>query len=155
MAKPDRTDWKHPKGRWCLVAACTRCGRFCRDTKYESLFSRAKWGQQLSAPPRTNGYCTNESGMCEACLQIRHCDLCGKEGTAATIYTRNDVRGWNFDGRHDYTTKPKDCLCMACWNKVRAIVRKEEQADECRRLLNKLTRSISDERKNQDDRRTA
>lgn len=155
MAKQEHMDWFHPRGRWCLVAACPRCGRFLRDTATERLFGRAKLGQWIAQPPRTNGSWLDKSGMCEECLRVRHCDLCGKEGTTSTIYERNDVWGWNRDGRDDYTTESKSALCTSCWNKVRAIVRKQDEADECRRLLSQLTRSISNERKNQNDRRTA
>jgi hypothetical protein len=86
---------------------------------------------------------------------LRTCDICGKVGAAKRVCSRSDVYRWNVEDRNDYATATKDMLCMGCWNKVRAIVRKEDEADECRRLLNKLTRSISDERKNQDNRRTA
>lgn len=155
MKRINGTDWAHPKGRWCMVAPCSKCGRFCSDTSYESLFSRAKWGTKLSAPTRTIRFWTDD-GMCGDCLRFRRCCLCGKEGTATTIYTRTGIGGWDLESRIEiYTKKTKDCICMACWNKVRAIVRKQDEADECRRFLKKLARSISDERKNQDDRRTA
>jgi len=147
-------DWFHPKGRWCLISVCPQCGLILRDTATESCFSRVKWGKSIAIPPRTNGSYFNKSGICEECEKIRYCDLCDKKGNQSTIYVRNDVYGWEFDGRNDYIGKSKTCLCMACWNKVRAIVNKENEADECRKLLNKLTRSISNERKNQNHRRT-
>ena len=86
---------------------------------------------------------------------FRTCDLCGKLGAAKKVNRKSDVYRWNAEDQRDNTTIPKDMLCLACWNKVRAIARKEAEADECRRLINKLTRSISNERKNQNNRRTA
>lgn len=146
--------WNHPRGRWCLVAPCTRCGKFCRDTSTESLYGNSKWGTAVSKPPRTNGHWFYSNGLCDACAKIRFCELCGKEGTTSTIY-RRDVFGWNFESPKDCTTKPKNVLCMSCWNKVRAIVRKRDATDEIRILLNKLTKAISDERKNQNNRRAS
>ena len=148
MKKQEHIDWNRPKGRWCMVSACTLCGRFCRDTAHESMFSRAKWGQSIGAPARTNGWWLDKDGMCNECRSIRYCDLCEKEGNAKTIYQRNDVWSWNFDGPKDYTTKSKSCLCMSCWNKVRAVVRRQDKADELQQEINKLNRSIKDERRN-------
>lgn len=82
---------------------------------------------------------------------LRTCDICGRIGAAKRVCYRNDVYRWNVDWK-DYTTTSKHMLCTGCWNKVRALVRKERKAGECSLLLNKLTRSISDARKDQNNR---
>ena len=86
---------------------------------------------------------------------LNACDVCGKLGIPRKVRVRNDVFGWNGESEKDWTTPSKDMLCTGCWNKVRAIVRKRDEANSCRRMLNKLTRTIRDERKNQNDRRSA
>lgn len=85
---------------------------------------------------------------------LSFCELCGKFGSPMSIKTRFNLYGWNRVSKEDRAKTPsKDTLCMACWNSVRRIVRKEKEADECRRLLNKIERVISNERKNQNNRR--
>lgn len=139
-------EWFSPRGRWCLIAQCTRCGMFCRDTVREGLLRNRKWGEAIRAPTRTNGhYGHDNSGLCESCIHT--CDACGTMGTKKTTHYRSDVFAWNWDKQDDYHMRSKDMLCTGCWNKARAIKRKQQQADECRTLLNKLIRSISDERK--------
>lgn len=150
--------WIRPRGRVCPVDVCPRCKRYVYDTQRVGAAIRAKWGAILSTPPRTNGSWLNESRLCGECSRVRCCDLCGKEGTTSNIYSRTDVWAWNDPRRFSRKCAgadwvQKNVLCMGCWNKVRAISRKEEEAEENRRFLNKLERVISNERKNQNHRR--
>lgn len=84
--------------------------------------------------------------------ELMSCNLCGKVGTAKRVCNRSDVYRWNVENRKDYDTASKHMLCMGCWNKARAIVRKRDDVDGLRIFLNKITRSISNERKNQNNR---
>jgi hypothetical protein len=87
--------------------------------------------------------------------KLVECELCGFRSTPKKVSHRGDTFGWNFESRKDYTTKTKSTLCMGCWNKVRPIVKRQEEAEECRSIINKINRSISDERKNQNNRATS
>ena len=68
------------------------------------------------------------------------CELCHKIGVPKKIHDRNDVYGWTRDGRNDNTFEPKTCLCMSCWNKVKALVKRQDETNEIKRLISKLTR---------------
>jgi len=78
------------------------------------------------------------------------CDVCGKISTPKKIHNRNDVFGWNFE-KNDWSTPAKNMLCTGCWNKAAVIIHKRHDLDKCRCLLNKLTRIIRHEQKNQDN----
>jgi hypothetical protein len=91
------------------------------------------------------------------CTVIYYCDVCGKVGPKKKVQQRNDVWGWNFDGPKDYKTQSKSMLCMGCWNKIRPLCVKQRKCDEMRTFINKLQRTISNERKqnNQDNGRAS
>jgi hypothetical protein len=82
------------------------------------------------------------------------CELCGKISTPKNVYYRVDIYCWNWTHDKDFGTKSISTLCQGCYNKVKAIVRKEKQANECKRLMRKVQEIISNERKNPNDRRT-
>ena len=157
VVKHEYPDIDHPRGRFCLVCACSRCGAFCRDTSTEHALGRGKkkWGEQISDPPRTNGWRIDSGDLCLQCKSICKCQLCGKEGTSHSIRPRSDIWGWNRKDTDDYMTESKSTLCMSCWNKVRALVKREDQIRECTSLLKQIEKERKNGRKNSDDRRTA
>jgi hypothetical protein len=87
---------------------------------------------------------------------INYCDVCGKFGRPKKVQERNGVWGWNIP-KGDYSSKSKNMLCMGCWNVVRALKKRERESDELRKFINKLQRTISNERKqiNQDNGRAS
>lgn len=86
--------------------------------------------------------------------KLNTCDLCGKTSTPKKVNYRNDVYRWNGQGKDDYSPS-KSLLCMSCWNKVKPLVKREEEADEMKRFINHMKKEISNERKNQNDRANA
>lgn len=70
------------------------------------------------------------------------CDVCFVVGGKAKVRTRSDVFGWNLQGRMDYATAPKNTLCTGCWNKAKAVLKREREADQIKQLVNKLNRTI-------------
>jgi hypothetical protein len=147
-------DWFfHPRGNVCLVAPCDKCGKMCRDTRAESAMSKKKWGQQISIPPRTNGFFLDLIGVCQECRNKRVCSCCGKDGTNKNIRIRNDVYGWNRVSKDDYATASKSLLCMSCWNKIRPIVKKQEESEICFSLIRTINKELKNG--NQDNRRIA
>lgn len=69
------------------------------------------------------------------------CDVCGKRSTPKKIHIRSDVYGWN---KSSYLSeeKSKGLLCTGCWNRVKAVVKKQREADEIRYLKDKLYREV-------------
>lgn len=68
---------------------------------------------------------------------IYECVNCHIRGSGQHIRYRGGLHGWygfNFDCSPD--------LCMSCWNKARAIIKKEEQIKELPKLLTGLRRAI-------------
>lgn len=78
---------------------------------------------------------------------INCCDVCGTLVPPKKVCDRSGVWGWNFDGPKDYKSKSKSMLCMGCWNKIRPLHKKAIEVDELRTLINRLNRTISDEKK--------
>lgn len=74
---------------------------------------------------------------------LKNCDLCGRLSTPKKIVYRSYIYGWNQKDKNDYLTKSKDYLCMGCWNKVRALVKKQNICDENRRLISKIKLEIA------------
>lgn len=68
------------------------------------------------------------------------CELCHKIGVPKKIHVRNDVHGWTKQSRKDCEYEPKTCLCMSCWNKVKALVKRQDETNEIKLLISKLTR---------------
>jgi len=48
------------------------------------------------------------------------------------------VYRWNANDKNDRETKDKDILCTGCWNKVRALVKRQAMCNESRKLIAKL-----------------
>ena len=68
---------------------------------------------------------------------LYECKSCLITGSGQHIRYRGEIHGWcglNFG----YTP----VLCMSCWNKARAIIRKEDQIKEIPKLLTDLRRAI-------------
>ena len=73
--------------------------------------------------------------------ELRTCDLCGKTSTPKKVQYRSLCIRWNVDDKkHDFETRGKDTLCMGCWNKVRIVVKRQNEVETNRRLINKLNR---------------
>lgn len=85
------------------------------------------------------------------------CDNCDKKGTVKNIQYRPSCDGWSDITKKEYVksngnlkgfykekfkngTKSNAVLCMACWNKIRVIVKTQCEAEEIDRLKNKLNR---------------
>ena len=80
---------------------------------------------------------------------LLECQICQKIGTRRRICERSGIYGWDSEKRYGCPIGPsKTRLCMGCFNKVRAIVKKQIEADKNRILLNKLIGEIRNERKN-------
>lgn len=83
---------------------------------------------------------------------LKTCDLCGKTSTPRKVTCRNDVFFWNFDKKDFSTwadTTLKNVLCVPCWNKIRAIFKREGDALEIKKLVNQLTREVKKWQKSQ------
>lgn len=78
-------------------------------------------------------------------MELVYCQLCGKAGPRKYISPRN-VYGWDSEDKYDYS-ESKNLLCVGCWNTCRAIFKKEQGADECKSLINKIQRRIAWARK--------
>lgn len=71
------------------------------------------------------------------------CGVCNKKGSNSNINTKWGLYGWNKDNRYSgchHEAIKKSTLCVSCWNKLKAIQKKEEEAREIKRLSNKLNR---------------
>lgn len=85
------------------------------------------------------------------------CDLCGVVGVPKKIQYRSSCYGWHRRTKQDYKKEHgnlkgyflstykegeggKNTLCMGCWNKVRVIVKAQDEAEEIDKLKNKLNR---------------
>lgn len=91
------------------------------------------------------------------------CGGCGKISTPKNVRYRSDANYWpsgqgwiekskEINGRY---FEGQDILCTGCWNKRRSFVKKLYEADVITRLINKLKKEISHERKNQNHRTDA
>ena len=74
------------------------------------------------------------------------CDVCGLLGGERRVNTKSDVYAWNRD-RGDYKTRSKDMLCVSCWNRVRALVKRERAATINKTLINRINMEIRNGRK--------
>lgn len=74
------------------------------------------------------------------------CDVCGVIGGARNVTCRSDVYGWNRTSDADPTTS-KDTLCMACWNRIRPLVKREREAARNKTLINRINNEIRNGRK--------
>jgi hypothetical protein len=140
----DELDIFRPKGMWSIIVLCPKCGRFCQDTLSMSRYAGRKFAKNNFPAPRNNGSYFFSKNICSECEKIRFCDLCEKEGTTKNIRYRADVACWN--NSHD-----KSHLCFSCYNKVRAVVRKEEKAKEVISQIKLLEKEIKNVRKNQNN----
>lgn len=78
---------------------------------------------------------------------LNKCDICGKVSTPKKVNCRTDCYHWYTNTRYDNGYNYMNILCMPCWNKVRSIMKKEEEAKEINSLYKKLKREITNERK--------
>jgi hypothetical protein len=89
--------------------------------------------------------------------KIEECEVCKKLGSTKKICDRPDVYGWDLPKREKteawtnggkYIERySKTILCVSCWNKAKPIIKKENDYNEIRKLLNKLTLVIRNEHK--------
>lgn len=77
---------------------------------------------------------------------LDECMLCHRLSTRKRICERNDVYGWNREGRKDFSPS-KSKLCTTCWNKVKVIVHAEKEIKDSQKLLNKLDKELANGRK--------
>ena len=69
---------------------------------------------------------------------LNTCNVCGLKSTPKRVNIKGDIYGWNFKDNKSLGVKSKDCLCMSCWNKIKALTAKEYESVEIKRLTNKL-----------------
>jgi len=92
------------------------------------------------------GFWVNHNKVCKTSLKlaryienpvspVKQCGRCGVWGSTKKVQDR-----WLLDTR---------CICMSCWNKVRPILKAEENLEECKKLANKLIREAQKCRKEQ------
>lgn len=75
--------------------------------------------------------------------KLVECKLCHKRSTPKKVSFRSDVVNWNNRHLKDwFLHESKDVLCVGCWNKVRALEKRDAEAAELRLLVNKLHREI-------------
>jgi hypothetical protein len=88
---------------------------------------------------------------------LNECDICGKKSTPKKVHLRTGIYGWNRKSTDDFATQSKGVLCMGCWNKVRVLCKREQEAHDVRAFINQLQKDIANERKqnHQDHGRTA
>lgn len=71
------------------------------------------------------------------------CDLCSKISTPKKIQYRPMCYKWDADNRKRYWEgRQSGILCMGCWNKVRHIVKREEEVEQSRLLINAINREV-------------
>jgi hypothetical protein len=87
---------------------------------------------------------------------LNTCGTCGKTSTPRKISRRSGIAIWYTQGGNNGRSisyaeydPVLETLCMGCWNKVRAIVKKEYEAYEIKRLSNKLYREVRQWQKSQ------
>jgi len=95
---------------------------------------------------------------------LNQCRICGVLKGAKWVQFRLDIFGFEWsktnwgspvaDKDQNYENY-KRMLCMSCYNKLRALEKKQRQADECRHLINLIKQEIGKNGKNKDDRRIA
>ena len=101
--------------------------------------------------------CLRASFHQNALTVLNECGCCGKISTPKKVHERS-VRSWRYsekelkDGDVDFDTfiesiKKDSMLCTGCWNKVKAIEKREDEAQEIKRLTNKLKAEVSKCRK--------
>ena len=78
---------------------------------------------------------------------VNQCDICGLISSKNKVRNRDDVFSWNFENKKDWWTEPKNMLCMGCWNKVKALQKRQQESEGLRRYINKLHRTIKNEYK--------
>lgn len=158
--KPVKAD-----GVYSRVIPCRECRRlsfFPHRSGPNAWRSQGSWALprprlisdnfDLHIPPRTCSECHMNLSIF---TELRKCDLCGITGTPKRVQWRSDVGYWNLDRNHlmrvDFSdrSRPKDTLCMACWNKVRPIVKRLNECADNAALLRKMKREIQEWQKSQ------
>ena len=95
------------------------------------------WANLNKSKASKYSWCTAEFYLYPSTTLVE-CQLCGKLSTPKKITCRNDVYRWNANDKNDRETKGKDILCTGCWNKVRALVKRQAMCNESRKLIAKL-----------------
>lgn len=76
------------------------------------------------------------------------CDVCGKVSVPKNVNYRADCYRWNCDN-NEWTIESKDMLCTGCWNKIRALVKKETEIYEVKKLSKTLEKEARKWRRSQ------
>jgi hypothetical protein len=77
------------------------------------------------------------------CSELITCEFCGLVRSSKYIKYRSDVACVEIDDKY------YDKLCTGCWNKLKPILKKEQELRELKKLTNKLKRERLSCRKNQ------
>lgn len=150
----------------CEVMQCDYCSRtaalhgwdYRRQKNWVSPPSRRMGLFPVDAIHQTLSGERAQEWCCSVCgthpvSWIAACELCGRFkaiGPTGVDY-RHDVYGWNFTSSRDCETPPCYRLCVGCWNKIRPLAKRKDEADKVRRLIARLKRESNGHEK----RRTA
>ena len=103
----------------------------------ELYFYKRKDGKQGKLCSRIIGYYT----------PLFTCELCGKVSTPFKVHEREDVIGWDWGKKGAREQPSKTLLCTGCWNKVKPISKRREEACLNSKLINKAKREVAKCRK--------
>ena len=98
--------------------------------------------------------------------KLNTCELCKRTSTPKNVNVKYDCMYWDLPSKHEWKKENKTLkgyflhfysnakedtgmLCVGCWNKVRVIVKRQEEAEELTKLSNKLKREELKWRKSQ------
>ena len=98
----------------------------------ETYFYKRKDGKQGSLRRRVVGCYT----------PLFTCELCGKVSTPFKVHEREDVIGWDWGKKGAREQPSKVLLCTGCWNKVKPINKRREEACLNSKLINRTKREI-------------
>lgn len=153
-------DWdKKPLTGYTPIEFCAYCKRVALNWASWRASRRNRWARPACDAPRRMDFWPidafanpHDLQQCDWCCSscgshpvtlVACCDICGVigEDKPTRVHYRSDVYSWNRDGPHDYTTTPKNTLCVGCRNKARSILRQKRELDECRLLVTRLRRT--------------
>lgn len=163
-------NFDHPNGAsgpFNLVAICRECRRTMHDVFTEHARYARKTYPFAVGRRRSNDWskysfprgrtverrlspsvdAIDNRRVCDDCAyvkwsEVRRCSLCGIFGSARKVQGRSHVYRWKAQSDDDSWGPDDDVLCTGCWNRVRALVDRANEADEIRRLAAKLERAI-------------
>ena len=85
--------------------------------------------------------------------KLRTCCVCGEIGARVkAINDRSYTEVFNYGQLEDLVGGSDRPVCNSCWKKYKRLASQKQKADEIKKLINKLERTISHEHKNQNHR---